>query len=210
MCLPFYRLRAFEFDEKKPGKHLKDLNLRYNSVSSFVTKAILCAAVQSKKQGIAAIEKWLEIASDLWSRRSYHMLFAVQNALQKHQVDRLDFLFAAANKKAQKTKSKLDKLFSPQDRMAQLIAELNANVGVHPMIPCIFWLVQKATLLKETPVFLASDALNLDRVTAANNIFSNMAKMQEMRYAPLQEDEQILWYFMRIEREANAVSDDDL
>merc|ERR1719197_1240550 len=69
------------------------------------------------------------------------------------------------------------------------------------MIPCIFWLVQKATLLKETPVHDSNGELNMERVKAANNIFAAMMTMQKMRYPPLRENEQVLWYLMRLERE---------
>jgi hypothetical protein len=93
MCLPFFRVRAHEFDEKKPGKHLKDLNLRYNSVSMFVATSVLSAAVVAKKQGIVAMEKWIDVACNLRERRNYHMLFAIQNALEKHQV-RCSLLFS--------------------------------------------------------------------------------------------------------------------
>jgi hypothetical protein len=88
MCLPFFRLRAHEFDEKRPGKHLKDLNMRYNSVSLFVALSVLSASVVAKKQGILAMEKWIDVALNLRERRNYHMLFAIQNALEKHQVER--------------------------------------------------------------------------------------------------------------------------
>jgi len=212
MCLPFYRLRSDEFDEKTPGKHLKDLNMRYNSVTKFVTASVLAAAVISKKLGIQAVEKWLETAKELHERRNYHMLFAIQNGLQKHQVDRLDLIWHAMSKKHFKIKAKIDALFSAADRMAPLLAELADNVGKHPMIPCIFWLVQKATLLKETPVLGADGRLNADRVVAATNIFRDMMIMQEQRYPPLREDEQVLWYLMRLEREGKdaSLSEDEL
>ncbi len=51
MCLPFYHLRAFEFEENKPGKHLRDLNLRHRVVATFVVASVLTAASDSLKLG---------------------------------------------------------------------------------------------------------------------------------------------------------------
>ena len=209
MCLPFFRLRANEFNEKNPGKHLKDLNLRYNSVSKFVALSVLSAAIVSKKQGIAAVERWLDVAVNLRERRNYHMLFAVQNALEMHPVSRLSFLFKGASKKHTKAKKEIDQLFSATDRMKRLKAEIAAVVGKDPLVPCVFWLVQKAALLQETPTLTADGKLNEQRVLAATNIFADLAPMQDKRYPPLREDEQILWYLMRLERE-DLCSEEDL
>ncbi len=208
MCLPFFRLRAFEFDEKRPGKHLKDLNLRYNSVSRFVAVSVLSAAIVSKKQGIVAVEKWLDVAANLRERRNYHMLFAVQNALEMHQVERLKFLFKGVSKKHASIKKSIDQLFSATDRMKLLKQELASVVGKEPLVPCVFWLVQKAALLQETPVLTGDGKLNGQRVLAASNIFVDLAPMQEKRYPPLREDEQILWYLMRLEREVLCSEED--
>ena len=209
MCLPFYRLRASEFSDKNPGKHLKDLNLRYNSVSKFIAAAILCAAVASKKQGVAALERWIETGHELRQLKNYHMLFALQNALQKHQVDRLSFLFKAISKKHKTIKKDFDELFSTKDRMKLFLQELQTHKGKEPLIPCVFWLHSKATLLQETPLWLEDKSFNTQRITAALNIFADVSLIQEKRYKPLQEDEQILWYLMRLERD-DLCSEDEL
>ena len=65
MCLPFFRLRACEFNEKSPGPHLKDLNERYKSVTGFVKASILVAASNQRKLGITVYEHWLSTAHEL-------------------------------------------------------------------------------------------------------------------------------------------------
>ena len=209
MCLPFFRLRAWEFDEKRPGKHLRDLNLRYNTVSMFVATSLLAACVASKKQGIAAAEHWLDVAANLRERHNYHMLFAVQNALQKHQVDRVKFLTKSVSRRHAKFRKEMDALFDATDRMRQVKAEVAAVAAAkQPLIPCVFWLVQKAALLQESPVRTGEGALNTQRVAAAVNIFADLASMQETKYSSLREDEQMLWYLMRLERDEMASEED--
>jgi hypothetical protein len=171
--------------------------------------SVLSAAMVSKKQGIAAVEHWLDVAVILRERRNYHMLFAIQNALEMHPVSRLSFLFKGASKKHAKAKKEIDQLFSATDRMKRVKAEIAAAVGKEPLVPCVFWLVQKAALLQETPMLTADGKLNEQRVLAASNIFVDLAPMQEKRYPPLREDEQILWYLMRLERE-ELCSEEDL
>jgi hypothetical protein len=209
MCLPFYRLRPCEFSEKNPGKHLKDLNLRYNSVSKFIALSILCSAVASKKQGIAAMERWIETGRYLREMRNYHMLFALQNALAKHQVDRLSFLERGISRKYKAVKKDFDELFSVKDRNKLFLKELAEFTGKEPLIPCVFWLVQKATLLQETPLWTGEGEFNVQRVTSAINIFADITLLQEKKYPPLREEEQILWYLMRLERD-DLISDDEL
>lgn len=201
MCLPFYRLRACEFNEKNPGKHLKDLNLRYNSISMFVTTSVLLAAVLSKADGVRALDKWLETAEVLHEMHNYHMLFAIQNALHKHQLDRLTFLFRKISSKSKKTLKTIDNLFSTTDRMRVFKEELAAAVGVTPAIPCVFWLVQKGVLLQEAPLRDNDGKLNRTRIESAVKIFADLEQLQKKRYAPLREDEQVLWYLMRLERD---------
>lgn len=111
MCLPFYHLRAFEFEENKPGKHLRDLNLRHRVVATFVVASVLTAASDSPKLGkkvctcrfprllssssvcfrpattecfrfAQALTKWLDVSTHLETLHNYHMLFAMQNAFQ--------------------------------------------------------------------------------------------------------------------------------
>jgi hypothetical protein len=206
MCMPFYRLRSFEFEEGQLGKHLKELNLRYKSVSTFVTESVLAASVLSKRRGIATVERWLEVAAGLHQSLNYHMLFAVQNGLQKHQVDRLD---VGISKKHAKIKTKIDLLFDATTGMAMMKKEINENVAkLRPMIPCVFWLLQKALLLKESPLFV-DNQLNLDRINAARNVFKDMATMQSCPYPKQQVNEKVLWFFMRIERKLSDFLDDE-
>lgn len=229
MCLPFYVLRPCEFNEKLPGKHLKDLNLRYNSVSSFVCTSILLASVLGKRDGVQVLEKWLAVARELHTLRNYHMLFAVQNAFHMHQVDRCTFLFKKLSKaniraspppppfffthlflvqSAKATLKTIDTLFATSDRMKVFKAELTALVGKEPVIPCVFWLVQKGTLLQETPLLLDTGALNPQRIAATVNVFADLEAMQAKRYAPLKEQEQITWYLMRLERDVLCTQDE--
>ncbi len=51
LCMPFFRLRPCEFDEKAPGKHLKELNLRYRALASFVLQNVLQAVNSSTALG---------------------------------------------------------------------------------------------------------------------------------------------------------------
>jgi hypothetical protein len=81
-------------------------------------------------------------------------------------------------------------------------------VGKQAMIPCVFWLVQKASLLQESPVFTSDQQINTQRIIAATNIFADLAQTQEIKFAPLKEDEQILWYLMKLERETLCTEED--
>lgn len=206
MCLPFYKLRACEFDETNPGSHLHDLTLRYNSVAKFVTLTCLAASVFSAANGVRTMQKWLDVAKTLKEMQNYHMLFAIQNGLQKHQVDRLKSLFLGLSNGHSRIKAKIDKLFAPADRMRIVQNKIRSNILLgNPVIPCIFWLSQKAALLKEVPIVSVhkSNSLNVDRVVAATNIFDDLLAMQLNRFV-LKENEQVLWYLMRLEREEDV------
>jgi hypothetical protein len=89
------------------------------------------------------------------------------------------------------------------------LKELAEFTGKEPLIPCVFWLVQKATLLQETPLWTGEGEFNVQRVTSAINIFADITLLQEKKYPPLREEEQILWYLMRLERD-DLISDDEL
>lgn len=104
MCLPFFRVRAHEFDETNPGKHLKDLNVRHRVVSHFVVLSILTALNTSKSLGVKCTKRWLKIAVSLEKLHNFHMLFAIQNALQRHQLDRLAELWTSLARKDLKIK----------------------------------------------------------------------------------------------------------
>lgn len=86
----------------------------------------------------------------------------------------MKFLAKGLSRKHAKAKKEIDSLFSATDRMRLLKvgaketwkklwfcfanvfflkkAEVATLVGKQPLIPCVFWLVQKSALLQETPV----------------------------------------------------------
>lgn len=74
----------------------------------------------------------------------------------------------------------------------------------------MFWLVQKSTLLAETPLYLPDKTINIKHFAAASNIFEDMLRCQALpsKKRELVEDE-VLWYFLELERAA-LLSDDDL
>lgn len=82
------------------------------------------------------------------------------------QIDRLKFLAKGISRKHSKAKKEIDDLFSATDRMRLLKAEVATLVGKAPLIPCVFWLVQKASLLQETPLLGADQ-----KVCAADEEF---------------------------------------
>ena len=93
LCQPFFHLRCSELGEKTPhgeSKHVRDLTLKFNAACCYVTLTVLVGAYSSQK-GTAArvVEHWLDVADQLLKLRNYHMAFAVQAGLAKHQVDRL-------------------------------------------------------------------------------------------------------------------------
>lgn len=200
MCMSFFRLRAWEFDESSPGPHLKDLNRKCTTLSHFVSLSILAACCVSRDKAVDTAELWLSVGRKLLEMRNFHMAFAVQLGFAKFQVDRLSWLWKSLRRKAAKEKEQLNEFFDPGNRMQKVVETMLACAGKEPMIPCIFWLVQKALLLLECP--LVSDGkLNMSRVVAASNIFKDLlVTSQTVRYEELKEDEQILFYFQRLER----------
>jgi hypothetical protein len=210
ICQPFFSLRSWEFDEKKPGPHLRDLNSRCITLTSFVTSSILTGCCVSKDKGIEVTEQWLRISDGLLERRNYHMAFALQNGLAKFQVDRLAWLWKGLSKKGAKSKKTLNDFFDPTNRMQQFLDAVKENLGKKPMIPCIFWLVQKSMLLKECPLLDGSE-LNVAHVTAGKNIYTdNLLRAQSILYPKIKEEEEILFYFLRLERGSVAFFDEDV
>ncbi len=123
---------------------------------------------------LQCVDQWLEISDKLRKMHNWHMLFALQNAFQRHQLDRLNELWASLSRKQLKRKKYLEDTFSAADKMAGLLAEQRQCLGRVPMIPCIFWLVQKATLLGETPLYADDGTINVQHFVAANNVFEDM------------------------------------
>lgn len=74
----------------------------------------------------------------------------------------------------------------------------------------IFWLVQKATLLNETPLMHEDETINMKHFSAASHIFDDMLRCQSLPYkaGDMMEDD-VLWFFLQLER-APMSSDDAL
>lgn len=212
LCKPFFDLRPVEFDSG--GPNLTSLNLYFNTVSNLVVTSVLRAVISGGKAAVQVVCKWLAVADQLLQLRNFHMLFAIQNGLQKHQVDRLKDLWSSVPKPCAKLKTSVDALFSVETRMAGLLDAQSAALKAKSpgSIPCIFWLCQKTALLKETPSFTDDGKINSDYLIAANNIFKDFFLMQELRYTNLgetDETERISFYFLQIDKELQA-NDDEL
>ena len=210
MCAPcFSDLRPYEFVDK--GQNVADLTLRFRTISEFVTETVICAAIEGPKAASKAITKWLNVTSHLLEMHNFHMTFAIQAGLCKHQVDRLVPLFDKLSSSANRKKLALDAMFSAENRMRILIdAQLDAKKHKVPgMIPCIFWLVQKAELLLETPKQKDDGSINDKFFEAASHIFGDIREMQMCAYdkTMLREDE-IMFYFLELERQERKTEDE--
>ncbi len=100
------------------------------------------------------------------------------------KVDRLAWLWKSLNRKQIAARKDLNDMFDQTNRMekaqefySRAIAEQN------PCVPIIFWYVQKAVLLQETPLFRPDQSLNEDRIIASGNIFNDMIKAQQTPWA---------------------------
>merc|ERR1711916_7495 len=193
LCFPFYSLRAHEFSGK--GPNVESLSTSYKAVSQHVLVSSLHAFLESIERGREVLKKWLEVAELLRRAHNYHMLMAVQNGLMRHQLDRLG-VWKLLSSSVRKRKLAIDELFAVEDRMAKLIEEQKeaASRRVEGMIPCIFWLAQKAELLQETPRY-HDGRINEDRLLAADNVFGALLGMQSLRYPSLAANE--AFFYMR-------------
>lgn len=212
ICEPFLRLRACEFNAQgKAGTHLKHLNDIGSGMSFFVAVSILVAATASPAQGVQAVSLWFGVMRELYREGNFHMLHAVQMGLGKHQVDRLIWLWKDLPRKVLKIKKEMDNLFDLGDRMTKLAALWTERAGQQPTIMSIFWLVQKATLLEESPLVVEGEKLNVDQLAAADHVFQLLEKMQSKWYAKSPcDDEAKRWYFLQIPRALSATSIDEL
>lgn len=211
MCLPFYRLRPWEFKEKGCGPHLDLLNKRCTQLTMFVGTSILAAAKCSEKTAFRVAKKWLKIAEDLNSRNNFHMMFAIQNGLKINAVDRLAWLSEGLSEgKSAIMRQRLEGLFDIEKKMIELTTETEQLAGNVAIIPCIYWLYNKAILSREAPLFLENGKINMQRVISANNIFEKMIKMQALPYGDLKAADEIRWYFMHIENQNWNVTEDKL
>ena len=208
LCLPFYGLRPYEFTLNDHGKHLKALNNQYAMITKFICTSVLVGFNLSVKEGVEVLQKWLDVGQVLREMRNYHMLFALQNALMKHQLDRLGKLKSKMDSKHKKMKKELDALFDPNNRMSSYIEEQKKYIGKRPVIPCIYWLLHQAYLLDEVPKKEKDGSLNTKLFVAAANIFKDLTAMQEHKYEKLKEGE-VLWYFQALESEAQEIEQDE-
>jgi hypothetical protein len=191
---------------------MQQLTVLFNSLSRFVTVSILSASVSKKSLGIEVAERWLAISRQLRNFNNYHLLMAIQTGLAKHQCDRQSWLWSGLSAKWRSEKEALDAMFDPNTRMEGAVQSIHTNIGQRPLIPCTFWLVQKAQLLKETPVFLDDGTINTARIRAASNIYQDMIAGQKCRYSidVSKMPEELLWYFLRLERGVLQITEDEL
>lgn len=199
LCEPFRRLRAWEFRATPPGPHLQRLNDLATSMSYFCSSSVLVATTMARKQGIQAVSKWLEIMQHLLDLGNYHILFSLYSGLVKHQVDRLSWLWSSLSRRQSKFKANLDELFDPKCRMERMVKTWTERAGSEPTVMCIFWLLQKATLLEESPLIL-DGCINPEQLRAAANVFRTLSKMQAVWYPKKPIPEELLWYFLQIPR----------
>jgi hypothetical protein len=218
LCRPFFSVRCSEFGEKvgeSESKHVRELALQFNALCCYVTLTVLVAADTSTEKGSAVkvVQHWLAVAEQLLELRNYHMAFAVQCGLAKHQVDRLTWLGKGIGRKASRFREKLNELFDQSKRMQGASDAFAAAVEAGaPCIPVIFWFVQKATLLAETPVLNSDGTLNTSRIVASGNIFNPMIAAQSVSYdfRNLNAREEVVWFLQGLERGVLVTCDDDM
>lgn len=201
----FFDLRPYEFKKVngEPGPNLKTLTLHNRMMSDFVSVSVMSAAVESAKKATKVVCKWINVCMALLELHNFDICFAVYSGLVKHPVQRIKSLIDKIPKSFQKSHDMLDEMFSPETRMKGLLDAQKAAVQkkVHGMVPAIYWLVQKAELLTETPRLSDNGDMNATFFTSAAHIFGDLYEMQGCEYDPgvLTEDEQ-LFYFLELER----------
>jgi hypothetical protein len=183
---PFWQLRAHEFTLPY-GPNVLHLNDVANSLSVFVVASTLAGCSISKTTGSAVAARWLSIAKHLLDGGNFHALFAVQCGLCKHQLQRLPGLITGRERRF---KRQLDELFDPGDRFQKSAALWTERAGRLPTVVAVFWLVQKAQLLLENPLYepatqivIDGDALrriNVDALLAAHNTFDVLYRAQSV------------------------------
>ncbi len=211
LCMPFYRLRAGEFrDEQNLGENLSLLNKRCASLTDFVATSILSAATESQDRAKKVTVKWLAIAESLHERNNYHMLFAIHNGLHTNAVERLEWLFESLANNSKATFKKLNGFFNILDKMKQLTDATEQLAGKRPVIPCIYWIYNKALLSHETPLYIEDGSINIQKFTSASNIFRTMAQMQSTPYETINANGEVLSYFECLDTESVKADDDKL
>ncbi len=118
---------------------------------------------------------------------------------------------ASKGRKASKRKQELDELFNAAEQMEQLLVAQKRVLGKRPMIPCVFWLVQKSLLLQETPLFLdeSKHSLNVQHLQVASKIFDDMFIAQRLPFgSECSQEDDIMFYFQRLERTRTLTEDE--
>jgi hypothetical protein len=199
LCGCFCDVRPHEFFEEGDALcSLQQLRSASSSLSCHVVLSSLTAFQESKERGCQVLIQWLEIAENLRTLQNYHMLLAVHNGWHLHQLDRLH-LWDDLPSAILKRKDCIDVLCSVETRFAGLLEEQN-NVrrgACGGMIPCMFWFVQKAELLGETPRISTNGTINPSYMIAAYGVFASLKEIQNMSYKNLAENE-ATYYFSQL------------
>ena len=213
LCACFYNIRSHEFYDEDASPNVSSLRNCYKAVSYQVACSTLTAFKLGVQRGRDILLQWLAIAEALRSLHNYHLLMAVQNGWQMHQLDRLN-LWRGMSTSALKSKDFLDRLCSVDTRMAGLLQEQEAarQQKAARMIPCMFWLVQKAELLNETPLLCgdADNGVNKDYLVAAHNVFGLLKKMQQLSYGKDVQENEASYYFSQLDPESLEVNSEFL
>ncbi len=196
---PFWQLRSHEFSQPY-GRNVVHLNNVANSLSVFVVASTLAGCSMSKSTGAKVAARWVRVAKLLQEMGNFHMLFAIQCGLCKHQLERLPNLIAGRERRV---KQQLDELFDPNDRFQKVAALWCERAGRAPTVVAVFWLVQKALLLEENPLRdTKSGRLNAAALLAAYNAFHVLRQAQSVPAAtsPANLPAECGWYFLEIAR----------
>ncbi len=203
LSLPFWQLRAHEFSLPF-GHNLTHLNEIANSLSMFVAASILVGCVVSKTTGAVVASRWVKVCKLVLAMGNFHILFAIHCGMQKHQVERVPVSLFAGREKT--FKKEMDDLFNPCDRFETACNMwTNRAMAREPTVLCVFWLVQKATLLEESPLHQARN-FNVDAFHAAYNTFHVLHLAQSIPPLPLDArlSPECSWYFLEVARSFKA------
>ena len=208
---PFYNLRPDDFTAK--SNDLSDLTLRYQTVALFVSLSLMIACAEGLDRVVRLAAQWIRIGTILVKDlHNFHMALAVHAGLSKHCVDRLKPIWEALPNAAAKEKEHLDQLCDVTTRMKGLLdLQERAKTKKIPVIPSIFWLVQKTELLHETPTHLESGSLNSQFFLSAGKIFGDLADMQSIRHSPPGVREDLLcFFFLELEKKQDQIGEEAL
>ena len=211
-CAYFFDLRPFEFNEERDGLcgTLTRLRSSSSAVSRHVVLSTLKAFQESEKRARQALTLWLEVAEALRALHNFHMLLAIHNGWHMHQLDRLN-AWAEMPSSVLKRKAALDELCSVEDRFAGLLKEQSdiRKAREPGIIPCIFWFVQKAELLHETPVLTSDGKVNESYLQAARSVFGSLKEFQRLRYESIKDNEATYYFSQLASDQAQQNADDE-